>query len=152
MRSFTQKMSRQTANQKSSSQSSGFSLVEVLVSLAVLSVGMLALAYMQGISATGNFTGQEISRGMFLARTQLEQLTRLDYAAIDDVDGDGAGGLSQTGANADSSRPEGRYTVSWNVAQDVHIEDTKLVRVIVSWTKDGQAKEVSVERAIPEIL
>lgn len=130
----------------------GFSLIEVLVSLAILSIGMLALAYMQGISATGNFTGQEITRGMFLARSQLEQFTRLDYSTIQDANGDGVGGLDKVGANADNSTVQGRYTISWNVADAVHIDETKVVQVLVTWTKDGQAKEVSVQRTIPEIL
>jgi hypothetical protein len=82
----------------------------------------------------------------------LEQFTRLDYSTIQDANGDGVGGLDKVGANADNSTVQGRYTISWNVADAVHIDETKVVQVLVTWTKDGQAKEVSVQRTIPEIL
>ena len=55
----------------------GFTLMEVLVSLVILAVGILAIAEMQIISIKGNSFSRYLSRASVLAQDSLESLRSL---------------------------------------------------------------------------
>ena len=88
---------------------------------------------------------------------QLEQVIELSYtdAAFNDVDGDGTGqdtnkdgiddnggnfGLNDTTGNqpADhsSTTEDGKYTIFWNIAEDVPMPHLKTIRVLVRDNKN----------------
>jgi type IV pilus assembly protein PilV len=128
----------------------GFSLVEALIAMVLLSVGLLAAGLLQigGIKANSNAAGR--TSGVSLAQSVMDDLRTLplDDDLLDDTDGDGAAGLNDgmaasggnpTPANADRSRgqvttSDGRtFTVFWNVAGGVPMTGTKTLRVFVYW-------------------
>ena len=57
----------------------GFSLTEVLISLTILSVGLLAVGRMQIMSIKGNFSSGNVTNATVLAQSKLEELKRLSY-------------------------------------------------------------------------
>ena len=57
----------------------GFSLIEVLISLTILSVGLLAVAGMQVTSIKGNFFSGNVTNATVLAQSKLEDLKNLSY-------------------------------------------------------------------------
>ena len=57
----------------------GFSLIEVLISLTILSVGLLAVAGMQMTSIKGNFSSGNVTNATVLAQSKLEDLKSLSY-------------------------------------------------------------------------
>jgi prepilin-type N-terminal cleavage/methylation domain-containing protein len=57
----------------------GFSLIEVLISLTILSVGLLAVAGMQITSIKGNFSSGNVTNATVLAQSKLEDLKSLSY-------------------------------------------------------------------------
>ena len=119
----------------------GFSLIEVLVSMVILSVGLLALSSMQGTFATGSADSRQRLRAMDLAKSRLNVLKTSDYGAtiLTDTDGDGVSGLGQTGSGADhqnTATTPSQHIVYWNIAQDTSA-NLKRVRVIVEWN-DGE--------------
>jgi len=59
--------------------SSGFSLIEVLVSLVILAVGILAIAQMQVAAIRGIAFSRHMTSATYLARQQLEYLRSLPY-------------------------------------------------------------------------
>ncbi len=69
----------------------GFTLVEVLVAIAVLTIGILAMQMMQGQSIDSNSTSGNISEKSMLAAAQIEQILNLPYndPLLADTDGDG---------------------------------------------------------------
>jgi prepilin-type N-terminal cleavage/methylation domain-containing protein len=71
----------------------GFTLIEVLIAIAVLSIGILAMQAMQGISIEENSKSSSISNKSNLAASRIEQIINLDYGdpSLDDTDGDGTG-------------------------------------------------------------
>ncbi len=71
----------------------GFTLIEVLIAIAVLSIGILAMQAMQGISIDENTKSSSISNKSNLASTRIEQIINLDYddPSLDDTDADGTG-------------------------------------------------------------
>lgn len=60
-----------------SNATTGFTLAEVLVSLVILAVGILAIAEMQIISIKGNTFSRYLSRASVLAQDSLESLKSL---------------------------------------------------------------------------
>ncbi len=61
---------------------SGFTLLEVLVSLTILSVGLLALALLQTTAIKGNTTAAKNMIAMQIAQDQLEWFRRQPWASI----------------------------------------------------------------------
>ena len=129
----------------------GFSLVEALVAMVLLSVGLLAAGLMQigSMKANANAAGRTFAVG--LAQSVLDDLRSLpvDDDLLDDGTGDvdGAGGLDDGMAAGGSPNPaeadqsmgqvtgsDGRnYTVFWNVAQDVPVDGVKTLKLFVYW-------------------
>lgn len=127
----------------------GFSLIEALIAMVLLSVGLLAAGLMQigGIKANANAAGRTF--GVGLAQSIMDDLRSraLDDALLVDTgnrgngldDGMATGGSNPVPANADQAPgqvtgSDGRtYSVFWNVADDVPVTGTKTVRLFVYW-------------------
>jgi len=69
----------------------GFTVIEVLCAMAVLTIGILALQMMQVKSIDENADAAGISSKSMMAASYIENIMRLKYDAVDldDVDGDG---------------------------------------------------------------
>ena len=144
------------------SKEEGFTLLEVIVAISILTIGILAVASMQISSIRGNSLSSGITGGTTWAGDQVERLMALPYDGplLQDTDGDAAAGLNDTGFDddpdtqddADQQAIEGRYTIYWNVADDTPITNTKTINVTVTWTDHGVQKSVSLQRVIPRII
>ena len=150
----------------------GFTLLEVIAAISILSVGLLAVASMQGSIIKGNRFAGGVTEATSWASDQMEKLMVLpyDHADLVDTDGDGTGedndgdGVDDDGGDfgledtvypqdvttADHRVTQGRYIVYWNIAVDIEANDTKTVNVIVTWTDHGIQKRVSIRNIIPE--
>ena len=121
---------------------SGFTLVEVLVGITILTIGLLGVAKMQISAMQGNFMSSSTSVALALAQEKMEELMVLDYTDTelddtkpgnnpaaddlspitvtdaDDVDHEEMDGSSvpinidETGAQTD----QGMYRRIWNIA------------------------------------
>ena len=65
----------------------GFTLLEVLIALAIFAVGILAVLGLQITSIKGNDSGREITESTAIASDQLEQLMAKSYGDITDFIG-----------------------------------------------------------------
>jgi prepilin-type N-terminal cleavage/methylation domain-containing protein len=139
----------------------GFTLLEVIVAMAILAFGLLAVASMQVASIRGNAFAGGATQGSTWAADQMEKLMALPYNDADlvDADGDGAAGLNQTGfdndpttlADADHGITQGRFTVHWNIADNQLINNTKTVCVIATWADHGFQKRAILQSIKPRI-
>lgn len=133
----------------------GFTLLEVIVAISVLTIGLLAVASMQVSAIRGNASAYGMTEATSWASDQLEKLLGLPYehASLQDTDGDGPAGLEDdTEASDDNPNPSpiyGKYKVYWNVAVNDTANDTKTVNVIATWTDHGIQKRVSIRNIIP---
>jgi prepilin-type N-terminal cleavage/methylation domain-containing protein len=154
------------------SRDKGFTLLEILIAIAILSFGLLAVATMQTTAIKGNSQAIGITEGVTLAQDKAEELMGQAYANLADTDTDGTNqdpddngldeftgdgsdtnfGLDDTGAAADGSEATGTYTVYWNVAVDEPINNVKTVRIIVQWTDRAALKTASVEFMKADII
>ena len=142
----------------------GFTLLEILIAMAILAFGILAVATMQATSIKGNSQAIGITEGITLAQDKIEEFIYLDYnhPDISDTDNDGTNqdtapddgvddnggnfGLDDTDAAADHNPPDvGRYKIYYNIAVDEPINNIKTIRVIVQWTDRQVAKRATVD-------
>jgi type IV pilus assembly protein PilV len=144
----------------------GFTLLEVIVAISVLTVGLLAVATMQGSAIMANGSATNMTDATTLASNQLEKLAALSYddAELEDRDGDGASGLENRGFDGDpltaadadygitQQTTRGKtYSVYWNVAIDGARVGTKTVEVIVAWEDHGRAKYLTLQQIRPRL-
>jgi prepilin-type N-terminal cleavage/methylation domain-containing protein len=138
----------------------GFTLVEVLISLAIFAFGILAVINMQLLSTSINVKSRGMTEGIVTAQNKIEELSALPYtdALLTDrttganVGGIGAAGLDDFPAtdadvdNADHSDfTAPRYSIFWNVEDDTPFTDTKTIRVIVRWVDKGVFQNFSID-------
>jgi len=64
-------------------EKSGFTVIEVMVALAVLAVGMLALLLMQAQTVRDGSRGKHSTTAAMIARDQLELIQRMPYSDAD---------------------------------------------------------------------
>ena len=135
-------------------QDRGFTILEVIIAIAILSFGILAVASMQITSIRGNALAGGVTEASTWAGDQAEKLMRLswDDSLLEDTDGDGANGLDDIGAHSDQSVTQDPYTIYWNVADNSPLDDTKTIHVIVIWMDHGVQKQATVRRVIPRII
>jgi type IV pilus assembly protein PilV len=135
----------------------GFTLIEVLIAIALLTIGILGAAAMQISSLRGNSHANRITVASNWGVNRIEQIIAQKYDDVDLRDDDsigntannpdGAGGLNDmTDATADGREisPDGLYTIYWNVAEDDIMPNTKSIRVIILRTQGGQTTTVTM--------
>lgn len=114
----------------------GFTLIEGLIAVAILSIGIMATTRMQDQSIRGNFISKRINTATFFATGEIERLAGIPYANATDTDGDGAAGLFDIGGDADDSiayvQNGHTFNIFVNVAEDDPINDVKTINVIVT--------------------
>jgi prepilin-type N-terminal cleavage/methylation domain-containing protein len=113
----------------------GFTLLEILIAMAILSIAFIALAGMQVTATVTNSTSNQLTTGVALAQDKMEKLLSLDYDDNDLLDtnvenNDDLESASDTDGHSDQV---GVYARTWNVADDLPVAGTKTVMVIVTW-------------------
>ena len=109
----------------------GYTLIEVLVAIAILSIGLLAIATMQISSIRVNDTARRMTRRATIAQDRLEYIMSLKYTHA----------VLTSGAHTDGSAPSG-YSISWTVSTGGALPPlTKLIRVNV--TERGKTTSMS---------
>ncbi len=114
-------------------KSDGFSLLEVLIAVTILSVGMLAVATMQATGMQANYKARTVTEACTVASQHVERLLTLPLSDswLDEAN------------NPQSVTVDG-YNISWNVFNNNPVTGTMLIRVVVNWTERGQPKVVPI--------
>ena len=143
---------------KNKDSEKGFTLLEVIIAISILTIGLLAVASMQVSAIKGNTLSFGVTEATTWAGDQMEKLMIMPYDPdpyadddpLDDRDKDGKLGLEDdTPGTADHNVTRRKYTVYWNIAVDADTDDTKTVNVIVTWKDHGIQKRVSMRNIIP---
>ncbi|RJP58606.1 MAG: prepilin-type N-terminal cleavage/methylation domain-containing protein [Deltaproteobacteria bacterium] len=150
------------------SNEKGFTLLEILIAMTILSVGLLALAEMTVYVIRSNAVGNKVTDATVLAQDKLEELRTLGYSDTqlsnggdnNDVSTDIHSGTPSfplfTGPDhTDTCNSSCSVTISqtpqrvWNVADDTPASGMKTVTVIVGW-KDSINHFVALSTIIRE--
>jgi prepilin-type N-terminal cleavage/methylation domain-containing protein len=110
----------------------GFTLIEVLIAMAIFAIGFLAIAGLQIGSINSNAAARMQSEATTAAVDAMERLMSLPY---EHPDLDEASGIQQ--------RQVGPYTVNWQITEEAPISWCKTISVWVSTDKPN-AKQVRI--------
>ena len=116
----------------------GFTLIEILIAVAIFSIGILAVAKMQLWNVKNTTTGNLTTMATMLGRAQIEVLkgtanvTSLPTGVTPDPDNP---------IDADGN-PGGIFTRRWTVTNPLGGNATRRIDVEVSWNRRGQNRSV----------
>jgi prepilin-type N-terminal cleavage/methylation domain-containing protein len=113
------------------SREAGFTLLEVIIAISILTVGLLAVAAMQTSAIRGNDSAYHVTEGATWAQDRLEFLMALPYE-------DSA--LSNGTGKTDPMSPPDDYTITYDVVDDFPILNTKTITVRASRNDRGATK------------
>jgi prepilin-type N-terminal cleavage/methylation domain-containing protein len=125
----------------------GFSLLEVMIAIAILTFGILAVASMQTSFIYGNSVADRLTEGTSWAGNKMEELLTLP-----DTDTQLSSGTHgpETMMSGTSS-----YDVNWEVIDSVDslnpLEDAKLIIVTVTWQDKGNQKSTRLRCIRPSL-
>ena len=121
-----------------SGNSKGFSLIELMIAMAILAFGMLAAASMQYSAISNNTKGNIYTQANMLAKIKLEYLKNLDIGSDELV----AGNYNDPTLIDDHEQPGGIYTRDWLIA-DLGSQ-ARTITVTVQWTRLGETRSVQL--------
>jgi type IV pilus assembly protein PilV len=132
----------------------GFTLIEILIAITIFAIGILAVGSMQVAAIKGNSIANDLTEATTLAQDRMEKLIGLPYTDADllDTNGNQDNGLDDTDATADHNDANDRYNIFWNVATNYPIDNTKKIRVIVTWIYKGTLKEVKITSMKADVI
>lgn len=159
-------------------QQDGFTLIETLIAIAILTIGIFSLYSMQIAAINGNGHANQLTSSANWASDRIERILGADYtnSLLADADGDGVAGLNDTvnaagvvtadilvtqnaagndvitsngaAVPANNSIP---YSIFYNVAVDAVTPNTLTIRVITTWNNKGQQKSTVVDYVKPRV-
>jgi type IV pilus assembly protein PilV len=112
----------------------GFSMIEVVIALAIFSIGILAIAQLQFSAVRNNTTGNLATQATMLAEAQIENLKNTgDVTQLtDSVEA----GIDQNGASG------GIYTRTTTITNPLGGDFSRQIQVNVRWVRNGRMRQV----------
>jgi type IV pilus assembly protein PilV len=116
----------------------GFTLIEIMITLVILSVGLTALAGLQVSAIKGNTFSKRMTAAVSIANQKLEQIKDTDYANI----------LSESSTQITQSNM--RFTRQVTVTNNSPLANTKTVNVTVTWSDGSNSHSVPITTIISQ--
>jgi prepilin-type N-terminal cleavage/methylation domain-containing protein len=121
-------------------QDEGFTLIEIMIALVVLSIGLVSLAGLQINIIKGNSISKRITTAVSIAEEIIEQLKSTPYDNI------------QAQLPSQINRPSGssnlRFTRQVTVDNNSPVNNTKTVTVTVSWLDTHKTYTIPISTII----
>ena len=119
----------------------GFTLVEVMLAVAIFAIGILAIASMQIGATNANSSAYRLTERISLAEARIESLLSLPYGHPDLAQG-----------NHQDPRPPAGYVITWNVVDNAPVANSKTLSVSSSYQgRDGVARIITLTYVKPSI-
>ena len=114
----------------------GFTLIEVIVVIGILTFGLLALASMQLQAMKGGGRGRHATQALTIGEAQMERLQRLRWTSLTVTNWSTAVPITDSIQNDGSSVAEQTFSRSHRIT-DVTADWTRSIDVRVNWTEPG---------------
>ena len=118
----------------------GFTIVEVMISLAIFSIGFLAYSGLQLSATKANTKARWLTQAMTCATDRAEQLLDLPYAHTDltagvhslaadadEIDNNSDGRIDEPGES-------GPLNFSWTVTDGATLNNVKTINISIAWS------------------
>lgn len=129
------------------SDRAAFTLLEVMIAMAILAIGLLQVAAMQLQAMGAGRSGRHTSAADHIAQAQMEQLQRTRWTNLA-VTAWTAGTVVNTNVQGpNGTLVEQAYTVSWRIT-DVVATMTRSVDVRVTWNEPNRPNRTLVVSSI----
>jgi type IV pilus assembly protein PilV len=116
----------------------GFTLIEIMITLVILSIGLTSLAGLQVSAIKGNTFSKRMTAAVSIANEKLEQMKDTDYANI----------LSESSTQI--TRSNMRFTRQITVTNNSPLANTKTVNVTVTWSDGSNSHSVPITTIISQ--
>ena len=116
----------------------GFTLLELMITLVVLAVGVLALGQLMPAGSRSMSRSRSVTSGTGLAAQELENLKALAWTDA----------TLSAGTHTDRS---GKYTRTWIITDDTPLAGTKKVEVTVSWPSSSGTRSTVVRTYLTQL-
>jgi type IV pilus assembly protein PilV len=110
----------------------GFTLIELMITLVILSIGLVALAGLQVSAIKGNTFSKRMTAAVSIANQKLEQIKDTAYANI----------LSE--ASTQITQSDMTFTRQVTVTNNTPLANTKTVNVTVTWSDGSTTRSVPI--------
>jgi len=125
-------LANQALNSKIEGDCRGFTLIEVVIALAIFSIGILGIYALQISSINGNTSARNRTQAIGWAANRMEILLETPFAAI-----------------ADGQETQGIYNIQWTAPQvDINndgVNDARNIQINVTWNELGGSKSTRLD-------
>ena len=120
----------------------GFTLIEVLVTGFLLTIGLLGTAGLTAGIIKGNYSSKNISAATALAKTQLEKIQNAGYSQAT---------AGTTTASVQMANTGATFTRTTTIVANTPATDMKQVTVLVQWNEaNNTARQVQLQTILSE--
>lgn len=116
----------------------GFTLIEVMIALVVMSIGLTVLASVQISAIRGNAFSKRMTTAVSIADGKMEQIKNGSYASI----------TSESATQATQSNMN--FTRQVTVTNNSPLTNTKTVNVTVSWSVGSKSHSVPITTIVSQ--
>lgn len=125
----------------------GFTLIEMLIAISILSFGLLGLAELQIIAIKSNKESRDLTSAVILAETKVEELlktgvTNLSNGTFHDTNNP----VNETGA------PGGIFTRSWTIADYAASSHIKKITSTIEWPTLLGVRSISLDTLLSDVV
>jgi type IV pilus assembly protein PilV len=124
--------------ERSFSTVEGFTLIEIMIAVAIISIGLLALGGLQVSLIRGNALSQRMTAAVSVAEQAVEQIKKTPYANIQSE--------SPTQVTASGLK----FTSQVDVTNDTPLTNTKTITVTVTWSDGRKSHTVPLTTVISQ--
>ena len=116
----------------------GFTLIEIMIALVVMSIGLTALAAVQISAIRGNAFSKRMTTAVSIADEKIEQIKSIPYANI----------ISESSIQITQSNMN--FTRQVTVTDNSPLPNSRKVEVVVTWSEGSKSHSVPITTIVSQ--
>ncbi|MFO8049455.1 MAG: prepilin-type N-terminal cleavage/methylation domain-containing protein [Desulfosudaceae bacterium] len=133
----------------------GFSLIEVMIAMAIFAIGILGISSMQTQATNSTSIARVSTEQTSFAVSQMEEWSGISFEALPDGNAaltpDRINNLIGLNLDDDGVTADGAYAVDGTVAEDEAIANTKTVALTVTDLRRGDNRTLTLRYVVPRM-